>query len=328
VKNFRGQNFSDFSSPPPHTLQTGDKMKKNNRLALALCCGAMCLLLANAADVRDAAKEGLRLCAATVIPSMFPFLVISSLLTTLGLGDLLAAPLSGLMRLYGIDGCGSAALILGLLGGYPVGPRTALQLYRQKQLTEDEANRLLTFCNNANPIFFLTVLGLGCFHSVRTGIYLWLIQLLSALLTGFLLGRKKASFRREVHRAPAIRTSSFPAAFVEAVRSGTTGILTVCGFVLFFYAAVTPLRQLPGLAGTAALGCVELFSAVSRLPDTAAGFVTAAALSGWGGLCVQCQTLASLADSGLDGGKCVLGKAVQGVLSALLALLLIPRLFA
>lgn len=303
-------------------------MKKRNRLALLLSCGAMCLLLINAASVRDAAKEGLRLCAGTVIPSMFPFLVISSLLTSLGLGELLSLPLSGVMRMYGIDGSGSAALILGLLGGYPVGPRTAVQLYRQKQLTQDEANRLLTFCNNANPIFFLTVLGLGRFHSVRIGVYLWLIQLLSALLTGFLLGRKKAASRRRSEWTPTVRTASFSSAFVDAVRSGTMGILTVCGFVLFFYAAATPLRRLSGLAGTTVLGCVELFSAVSRLTPNAAGFITAAALSGWGGLCVQCQTLASLAGTGLDGGRCVLGKAVQGMLSALLALLMAPRLFA
>lgn len=304
------------------------KMKKGSRLVLLLCFGAMCLMLANAAAVREAAREGLRLCAGTVIPSMFPFLVIASLLTSLGLGELLALPLSGLMRIYSIDGCGSAALILGLLGGYPVGPRTAVQLYRQKQLTQDEANRLLTFCNNANPIFFLTVLGLGCFHSVRTGIYLWLIQLLSALLTGLLLGRKKSSAHRQKNWMPTIHTASFPSAFVEAVRSGTRGILTVCGFVLFFYTAATPLRHLPGLTGTFLLGCVELFSAVPRLTANAAGFVTAAALSGWGGLCVQFQTLAALSGSGLDGGKCVFSKAVQGVVSALLALLLAPRLFA
>lgn len=302
--------------------------KRKGCLVLLLSCAIMCLFLLNAASTRDAAKEGLRLCAGTVIPSMFPFLVISSLLTSLGLGEFLSQPLSGLMRLYGIDGSGSAALVLGLLGGYPVGPRTAVQLYRQKLLTQDEANRLLTFCNNANPIFFLTVLGLGCFHSIRKGIYLWLIQLLSALLTGLLLGRKSSSSRRESQWMPAIHAASFPSAFVDAVRSGTTGILTVCGFVVFFYAAVTPLRHLNGLAGTAVLGAVELFSAVSRITPNAAGFVTAAALSGWGGLCVLCQTLAALTGSGLDGGRCILGKAVQSLLSTLLALAVAPRLFA
>lgn len=302
--------------------------KRKGCLILLLSCAVMCLFVLNAASMRDAAKEGLRLCAGTVIPSMFPFLVISSLLTSLGLGEVLSLPLSGLMRLYGIDGSGAAALVLGLLGGYPVGPRTTVQLYRQRLLTRDEANRLLTFCNNANPIFFLTVLGLGCFHSVRTGVYLWLIQLLSALLTGLLLGRKSSSSRRESNWTPAIHAASFPAAFVDAVRSGTTGILTVCGFVVFFYAAVTPLRHLDGLAGTAVLGAVELFSAVSRLTPNAAGFVTAAALSGWGGLCVLCQTLAALTGSGLDSSRCILGKAVQSLISILLALMVVSRVFA
>lgn len=308
-------------------MQRVISMKKRNYFVLLATCGAMCLLLANAEAVRDAAKDGLRLCANTVIPSLFPFLVISSLLTTLGLGEILSQPLSGLMRMYGISGCGSAALILGLLGGYPVGPRTTAQLYRQKLLTQDEANRLLTFCNNANPIFFLTVLGVGRFHSVRAGIYLWLIQLLSALLTGFMLGKKRGLSRQGTPWTPTVRAASFPSALVDAVRSSATGMLTICGFVLFFYAAATPLRHLHGLAGTAVLGSVELFSAVPRLTPNAPGFITAAALSGWGGLSVQFQTLASLVDTGLDGRQCVLGKAVQGILSGLLALLVAPRLF-
>ena len=46
----------------------------------------------------------------------------------------------------------------------------------------------------------------------------------------------------------------------------------------------------------------------------------AAALAGWGGVSVLFQTLAVLADSGLSARACVLGKAVQAGISAVLAL--------
>ena len=64
--------------------------------------------------------------------------------------------------LFRLPGCaGSAALLLGLVGGYPIGARTAAELYASGDLTRQEAERLLTFCNNSNPVFLISVLGCG-----------------------------------------------------------------------------------------------------------------------------------------------------------------------
>ena len=108
-------------------------------------------LLWEAEALREAAREGLALCAGSVIPALFPFLAASSLLLKLGFGDALAGPLAPLMGLYRLPGEAAGALVLGLAGGYPVGARTAAELCAQGALTRDEAERLLTFCNNANP---------------------------------------------------------------------------------------------------------------------------------------------------------------------------------
>ena len=60
------------------------------------------------------------------------------------------------------------------------------------------------------------------------------------------------------------------------------------------------------------------------MPPTRAGFILAAGLAGWGGLSVLCQTAAVLEDSGLPAGRCAAGKAMQGLLSAVLAAALAP----
>ena len=112
-------------------------MKKRWRtpFCLVLCCGAL-WFLADAAHCRAAVEEALSLCARSVIPSLFPFLVISSLLLAMGFGDLTASVLSGLMEpLFRIGGPGSAALVLGLLGGYPIGAKTAGELYQSHALS-------------------------------------------------------------------------------------------------------------------------------------------------------------------------------------------------
>ena len=294
-------------------------------VALLLITGLFWLLL-DAADVHAAVKEGLELCANSAIPALFPFLAVSSLLIAVGFGEWMTQPLSGFMRLYRIGGAGASALFLGLLGGYPVGAKTAAELYQERLVSRDEAERLLSFCNNSNPAFLINVLGLGVFHSLRIGVWLWLIHLLSALIAGLLVGRR-GSGSPGTGRRPCARTTSFSAAFVTAVRSALTAMLSICAFVVFFYVMVLPLRRIPGLAATTLTGLIELFSAAARLPDTPVGFILSAMLAGWGGISVHCQTLSVLSGSDLSPRLYLTGKAAQGLISAALAALLAGYVF-
>ena len=285
--------------------------------------GVLVLFLAEAGFVRAAAAEALSLCARSVIPALFPFLVVSSLLLSLGLGELLSPMLAGLMEpLFRVDGVGSSALLLGLVGGYPIGAKTAADLYRGGRLSRPEAERLLAFCNNSNPVFLISVLGVGVFGSVRAGVWLWLIHLLSALLTGLLFRNHGGPARRQAGGTAAFQAVSLFAAFVAAVRESLSGMLSVCAFVTFFYVLVRPLASLGGWLGPVLVGLTELFSLTPLLRPDRFGFILASAMAGWGGLSVLCQTAAVLEGSGLRLQSCAAGKAVQGLLAGLLAALL------
>lgn len=297
-------------------------MKTRWRLPGCLALGALLLwLLADAVGVRAAVEQALELCAQSVIPALFPFLVVTSALLSLGLGELAAPWLAGLMEpLFRVPGAGSAALVLGLVGGYPIGAATAGRLYQEGVVSRQEGERLLTFCNNSNPVFLISVLGVGVFGSVRTGIWLWLIHVLSALLTGLAFrGHGKTAGRRPLTKPAAFRAVSLPMALVEAVESSLRGMLSVCAFVTFFYVLARPLAALGGRAGAALVGLVELFSLTPLLTADTWGFVLAAGMAGWGGFSVLCQTAAVLEGSGLSARYCLRGKAVQGLLSAILA---------
>lgn len=305
-------------------------MKFSKRtLLFGIIAGALIWFLADAAHLRAAAAEALIHCGTSVIPALFPFMVLSSLALSLGFGEWLSPYLAGLMTpLFRLPGLAGSALLLGLVGGYPIGARTAAELYEKRLLTREEAERLLSFCNNSNPIFLISILGSGVFHSVRCGIWLWLIHVASALLVGICLrGRGKRRSRLSVSQPVSFCAISFPTAFVQAVRSAVSGILSVCGFVVFFSVLVSPFTSIGGNAGTFLTGFLELFSMTSLLTNDAASFVLAAALSGWGGLSVFCQTAAVLASTDLSLRPCLIGKLLQGGFSALLAACLIPYIF-
>lgn len=307
-----------------------------------------------------AAREGLSLCGNVIIPSLFPFFVLSSLLVDLGLVGYVGRAMEGIMYpLFRVSGPCASALALGFIGGYPVGARTAISLYRQGLCTRAEAQRLLAFCNNSGPAFILGVVGAGVFGSGRVGLLLYLTHIAASCLVGLLFrfygGRETARDRRG---GPTFQAKRFTAAFTQAVTGAASSTLNICAFVVFFtvilrllsLSGVLPLLSnslsrllaalllpLSSLFPTLSLpvpspdairqlltGLVELTSGVAGLTHQGAlaGQVSMAAfMLGWAGLSIHCQTLTFLADSDLSPGTYLAGKLLHGLLSATLTTL-------
>ena len=130
---------------------------------LALLTAAAALLL-HPEVASGAVVEGLRLCGSVILPSLFPFFVCAALMTELSLTHIPARLFAPVMRpLFHVGGAGSAALALGLLGGYPAGAQVTVQLYKSGCITRQEAERLLCFCNKAGPAFLIGVTGMGVY---------------------------------------------------------------------------------------------------------------------------------------------------------------------
>ncbi len=327
---------------------------REGALGLALLA-ALAGLLIWPGEVAQAGQEGLALCGNVLLPSLFPFFVVSSLTVSLGLAEYPGRLLERLMGpLFRVRGRCVSALVLGLVGGYPVGARTAAELYKTGQCSRAEAERLLGFCNNAGPAFLLGVVGSGVFGSPRVGLLLMAVHMVSALLVGLIFRFWCAPARGERaarSKAPRVRRAEdglHPAAvFVGAVRDSCAGVLNVCAFVVLFGVVLRLLelsRVLDALARGLSLlfgplglstpwarrllgGLLELTNGVASLPPGEAGSVPMAAfLLGWGGVSVHCQTMSVLRESGLSAAPCVVGKLLHGLISAALAALARPLL--
>jgi len=307
---------------------------KNVLLGILLAAFAAALALFPA-EASDAARQGLRLFLQTVLPSLFPFFVLSSLCVSTGAADALGRRLEGMMRpLFSLGGAGAGALALGLVGGYPVGARTVAELYRGGALSKEDAERLLGFCNNAGPGFILGVCGGAVFGDARAGAYLYLVHVAAAVLTGVVLCRCAPPGRTQAAHRPAPARQKRPAAsFPAVVRDSFAAVWSVCGFVVLF-AVVLRFVTLLLPAGAAdmpwyplLLGSIELTNGVAALSPGRGGFVLCAALLGWGGLSVHAQTLSVLEGSELSARWYFLGKIIQAALSAPLAWLAANWLF-
>lgn len=282
-----------------------------------LTLAAMVGLLALSAQAAEAVREGLRLCTASVLPSLFPFMVLSTFFAEIVNFSAFGSKLQQIAgRVLGCSTGGIGVFFLSLLGGYPVGPRLIAQLVRAGRLSREEAEHLLLFCNNAGPAFVLGLVGLGRFGALSYGIYLYLIHAAAAALTA-LLFRPKVPFPVVGNRPTA--SKPYAEALVDAIGGAGGTMVQLCSFITFFYTVLRLFSEKTGISHPLVLGFVELTQGILQLPDTRAGFVLAAALLSWGGLSVHCQTAAVLSGTGLPLKNHLQGKICQTILATLLA---------
>lgn len=287
-----------------------------------------------------AAKEGLLLCYNVIIPSLFPFFVLSSLVVELGMTGYIDRVVERIMRpLFNVPGVCASALVLGVIGGYPVGAQTAAGLYEKGLCSKTEAERLLAFCNTSGPAFIMGVVGAGIFCDSRIGILLYLVHVAAAVCVGavFRFYKRRETDGRRSGRA-SFYTQRLSAAFTGSVKKSFAAIFNICAFVVFFTVLIQMLvhagilRTLAGPLAALGLpvqwgerlltGVLEVSSGVWALAEvgpTPWSISMAAFVLGWGGLSVHCQVLSFTGGSGLSMRPYFVGKLLHGGVSAFLA---------
>ena len=306
-------------------------MKAKIATIAALC--AMLEMILAPQQMIESGRYALSLCAELIIPSLFPFFVLSGLLNRLGFAAAIARQLAKpAARLYGVSGAGATAFFMGLVGGYPLGAAYIADMRRQGLVSLEEAERLMGFCSNSGPAFLVGSIGAGVFGSARLGVGLYIIHVLAAAITG-LFFRVDGKCRGNAPAAP--RESG--GALIESVRQAAQSILSVCGFIVCFCVIIGlldahgmfsllagQLAQITGLelhAARAALsGFLELGSGIGAMRGLAvspANLAIAAGIVGWGGVSVHCQTAAVLAGTDIKSARHTAGRLLHGAISAL-----------
>ena len=102
------------------------------------------------------ASNGLLLWYSSVVPALFPFMVLSSLIVASGSLSVLMAPVRLVFGpLLGLSAEGCYTLLSGLVCGFPMGAKTCADFLSRGQISLKEGKFLMAVCNHASPMFLL-----------------------------------------------------------------------------------------------------------------------------------------------------------------------------
>ena len=292
----------------------------------------VCLLLFPSSAL-SGAKNGLLLWFNQVLPSLLPFLILSTLFLSTGLSDSIARRLAPILSpVFGCSPSGCYAVVIGLIAGLPVGAKTIATLTESGRITKKEGQYLLPLCNNPSPLFLLGFLSVSVLKRPDLRYLVLLIVTLSSVIAAKLLRPRDKSALR--HRSFPSATQKIPFSFSflmldAAIEQAFLVLTRVGGYIILFSVFAEFLAELP--LPTIFLACVGSLleittgsTALCSLPLSSqlfipltVGFVT------FGGLSTAAQTKSVLAGTSFPFAHYLITKAVAGLIAGVLTTLLL-----
>lgn len=256
---------------------------------------SLAMLMIFPAQCRAGAVNGVFLCIQVLIPSLFPFMVLSSYLVCSGLSSKLPDSFGKISeKIFGLPKECLAVILLSIIGGFPVGAKGINTLYKEKIINTKQAEQMAMFCVAPGPGFLVTYAGCSMLGNKAAGYILLVSQILSFTITAVV--SKITTKKKTTNNTSEFKKVHFtPNTMVIAVTDAIKSCAIMCALVVIFGAIceifITLTESLPQFAFITAI--IEITNGIKFL-SAQNSLVLISAMCGFGGFCVHFQIFAIL----------------------------------
>lgn len=259
------------------------------------------------------ARYGLILWFDSIIPTLFPFFVITRLIIELNLCP------KRLLPYYPV--------LIGLLSGYPNGALTIGELVKRGQISVHKGQYLLVICNNASPVFLISFIGFICLNNVWGKYVIWLCVIAASFITYMLIYKKDGAINIKNTKEPAeipAGSVSLHCIFEQIIMKSFEVLVMVGAYIILFsiIAHIIMTLNIPEICTIITAGILEITTGMNLLSDASLSdmykYIIAAGICGFGGMSAILQSKGVICASGLSITKYILHKIICTVISCIL----------
>ena len=303
-------------------------MKKiKNLLIILILIYILLQLILNVNEVHNIIFFSYHIFIYNIIPNLFPFLMISSLLINYGFVDICFKYLNSLMRfLFKVDGNASFVFIMSLLTGFPSNSKYVKDLLLENRITSDMATKILMFTHFSNPLFIIGTI--SSFINKRVA----LIVLLAHFLGNIIVGLIFRNFNCSSNKTNIIRTNEKPFGVVllNGVRNSVDTLLLIFGTMTFFLIIsniISNLLNLNEISNCIISGLLEFTQGLKFASILNIGIKYKAILMGFfisfGGICVHAQVLSIISDTDIEYKYFLISRIIHAIVTSFIIFLII-----
>ena len=305
-------------------------MKKNllNIIVIIITLFVLYQVIVEKTMVYSSITYALDIWVNNLIPTLFPFFIISDILINYNLTLYVPKIFKNVCKhLFGITDNMITILILSIISGFPSNARNSRTLYDKGLITEDEANHVLIFSHFSNPLFVLTTVGVFFFGNENIGI----ILLISHYASNFLLGLLFRNYfiHNESISIDSNKNIDFGRVFIGAIKKSIDTTLLICGIVTVFMLLSSIVANTFNFNIYNSLiikGILEITIGIEALGklgiSTIYKAVIASCFLAFGGFSVHMQVMSQITDTNIKYKYFFIGRIYQMILSGIITYLL------
>ena len=300
---------------------------------MLLCFGAAIIIFPE--RYINSCFQGFAMWAQCVLPSLFPFMIITLIFIKTGMADKASLPLKGTMQKIKFPPCAGACFLMSVCSGYPAGSRIVSEFYEGGLIEKRDTPKLAYLCSSSGPIFILGSVGFKMFGDKSVGFKILAAHIVSIAAVAIIisLASKKSSHisaQRKPYNGNVLYDVFYGAVISVAVAGGFIAFFYVLSRFIADFKLLYPVQLLFNLfcdeqtseavcTGLieATSGCSALALSQSYLSVPFAGFLIT-----FGGLSILCQQLCYLVGIGVKPLKFIGVKALQAILCFIILLLI------
>ena len=278
---------------------------------------------------------GFALWAQCVLPSLFPFMVITLILIKTGFAEKAALPLKRVTGIFNLPPAAAVCFIISMFSGYPAGAKALTEFYESGCFSQSDCKKLSLFCSTSGPLFILGSVGVKMLGQRQAGWKILAAHLIAVLAVGLMLSFIfKKGESRTFKRAPVdknvLYNSFYGAVISVAVAGGFIAFFCVAAQILTDFNILLPIEKFLCLftdadsASAVSRGLIEITAGCKGLAE-ADGNLTlpfAGFLITFGGVSIIMQQLSYLLKAKVNPLLFVGVKLLQGVVCFLILLLI------
>lgn len=189
---------------------------------------------------------GLEVFIKNVFPSLFPFFILTKILSGLNcIEDFSHLFGSTTRRLFNTSGISAYAFFIAIISGYPVGAKVVYDLYSSQQLSEDEVSRVVSFTSTSGPLFIIGTVGVGMLNSFKCGCIMLICHIIASIINGLIYRKYRLN-----NKPIAVKyKSNFTVPDVnkvisDSIYNSVVSIAIVGAYIVIFYMLISLINNL------------------------------------------------------------------------------------
>lgn len=299
-------------------------------------------MLTKSNNIASAINTGFIIWKENLFPFLFPIFVISELLVSLGISDILAFLFSNITtKLFKSSKETAYIFIMSLITGFPSSAKYINELYKNKKIDDKAATKILMFTHFSNPLFIYQTIATTFLGNPKLAILIYICHYLPNILIGIIFrnynssktNKNKYKINDILQCLKEKKQEKIGVVLSRATINSINTLLLILGTISIFLVITSILNEtvnLGSIGNTIVNGIIEMSQGLKYVSNLNISLriktIVSIMFISFGGLSVHLQVASILSETKIKYLPFLFSRIIHAMISGILAYLLFPFL--